>query len=185
MNSIRRSIQKAKKALKYYLNGAAPENNLAVRDLLADIKHYCDAHTIDFYAELETAHRHYTEEVVEARRAKKQRIARCPKAKDKLPRFLHQPKARRRLNTMTDSTQSKQKFLVISYDDDQQQWFYDFVVAASEQAAVDKVCTQRYYVIAADALSPENLSNLAQSLTEETIESIEESERADSNLEVR
>ena len=183
MNSIQRSIQKAKKALKYYLNGAAPENNLAVCDLLADVKHYCDAHTIDFYAELEPAHRHYTEEVVEARLAKKQRSDRCPKAKGKLPRFPHQPKAQRRLNTMTNGT--RQKFLVISYDDDQQQWFYDFVAAASEQAAVDKVCTHRHYVIAADALSPENLSNLAQALNEETIESIEESERADSNLEVR
>jgi hypothetical protein len=79
----------------------------------------------------------------------------------------------------------KQKFLVISYDDDQQQWFYDFVVAPSDEAAVQKVCTQRDYVIAADALSVENLVNLAQSLNEETIESIEESERADSNLEVR
>jgi hypothetical protein len=185
MNSIQRSIQKAKKALKYYLNGAEPENNLAVRDLLADVKHYCDAHKIDFYAELETAHRHYTEEVVEARRAIKERSARCPKAKDKFRHFLHQPKAQRRLNTMTNAEQSKQKFLVISYDDDQQQWFYDFVAAASEQAAIDKVCTKRYYVIAADALSPENLNTLAQSLNEETIESIEESERADSNLEVR
>jgi hypothetical protein len=92
MNSIQRSIQNAKRALKYYLNGAAPENNLAVRDLPADVKHYSDAHTIDFYAELEMAHRHYTEEVVEARRAKKQRSARCPKAKDKLPRFLINPK---------------------------------------------------------------------------------------------
>ena len=86
---------------------------------------------------------------------------------------------------MATSKQPRQKFLVISYDDDQQQWFYDFVAAASEQAAVDKVCTHRDYVIAADALSPENLSNLAQSLNEETIESIEEAERADSNLEVR
>jgi hypothetical protein len=40
-------------------------------------------------------------------------------------------------------------------------------------------------VIAADALSVENLVNLAQSLTEETVESIEEAERSDSNLEVR
>jgi hypothetical protein len=86
---------------------------------------------------------------------------------------------------MTTSKQPQQKFLVISYDDDQQQWFYDFVVAASEQAAVDKVCTHRNYVIAADALSPENLNNLAQSLDEQTIESVEESERSDSNLEVR
>jgi hypothetical protein len=79
----------------------------------------------------------------------------------------------------------KQKFLVISYDDDQQQWFYDFVVAPSDEAAVRKVCTQRDYVIAADALSVENLVNLAQSLSEETIEGIEEAERSDSNLEVR
>jgi len=73
MNSIQRSVQHAKKALKYYLNGAALENNLAVRDLLADVKHYCDAHTIDFYAELDAAQRNYTEEVVEARRTRKQR----------------------------------------------------------------------------------------------------------------
>jgi hypothetical protein len=79
----------------------------------------------------------------------------------------------------------KQKFLVISYDDDQQQWFYDFVVAPSDEAAVRKVCTQRDYVIAADALSVENLVHLAQSLSEETIEGIEEAERSDSNLEVR
>jgi hypothetical protein len=86
---------------------------------------------------------------------------------------------------MTNGEQLRQKFLVISYDDDQQQWFYDFVVAASEEAAVEKVCTHRDYVIAADALSVENLNNLAQSLNQETIESIEESERSDSNLEVR
>jgi hypothetical protein len=73
MNPLQRSIQHAQKALRYYLNGAAPENHLAVRDLLADVKHYCDAHTIDFYAELEAAHRNYTEEVVDARQAKKQR----------------------------------------------------------------------------------------------------------------
>jgi hypothetical protein len=70
------------------------------------------------------------------------------------------------------------KFLVISYDNDQQQWFYDFVVAESVQAAVDKVCTDREYVIAADALSAEQLNQLAQSLSEQTIESMEERECA-------
>ena len=84
-----------------------------------------------------------------------------------------------------NSTQSQQKFLVISYDDDQQQWFYDFVVALTEQAPVQRVCARRDYVIAADALSVENLNNLAQSLNQETIESIEESERSDSNVEAR
>lgn len=76
------------------------------------------------------------------------------------------------------SKQTLEKFLVISYDDDQQQWFYDFVVATSEQAAVDQVCTDRDYVIAADALSTETVNNLAQSLREQTIESMEERERA-------
>jgi hypothetical protein len=78
---------------------------------------------------------------------------------------------------MTTSTQTQQKFLVISYDDDQQQWFYDFVVAASEQDAVDKVCTDRDYVIAADALSPETVNNLAHALSNQTLDSIEELER--------
>jgi hypothetical protein len=86
---------------------------------------------------------------------------------------------------MATGKQTQQKFLVISYDDDQQQWFYDFVVAASEQAAVEKICTHRDYVIAADALSPENLNSLAKSLREQTIEDIEESECSDFNLEVR
>ena len=183
MSSIRRSIQHARKALKRYLNGAAPDNNLAVRDLLADLKHYCDANAIDFYAELEAAHRNYTEEVVEARQAKSGQHGH---RKGKTSSPVLSPKPLRRQHTMNSQrAQSKQKFLVISYDDDQQQWFYDFVVAPSEQAAVQKVCTQRYYVIAADTLSAENLNNLAQSLNEQTIEDIEESERADSNLEVR
>jgi hypothetical protein len=185
MNSIQRSIQHAKKALKYYLNGAAPENNLAVRDLLADVKHYCDAHTIDFYADWKRHIATTPKKSWRHGRPRSREPARCPKAKDKLPRSSHQPKTQRRLNTMTSSTQSKQKFLVISYDDDKQQWFYDFVVAASEEAAVQKVCTYRDYVIAADALSPENLNNLAQALNEQTIEDLEESERSDSNLEVR
>lgn len=73
MNSIQLSIQHAKKALKYYLNGAAPDNDSAVRDLLADVKHYCDANAVDFFAELETARRYYAEEIAEARQEKKQR----------------------------------------------------------------------------------------------------------------
>lgn len=44
-----------------------------------------------------------------------------------------------------------QKFLVVSYDDDQQQWFWDFVVAPRHADAVAQVCKDRPYVIAADA----------------------------------
>jgi len=53
------------------------------------------------------------------------------------------------------------RFLVISHDADQQKWYYDFVVAPSEQAAVRFVCTGRPSVSAADALSVEALWNLA------------------------
>jgi len=53
------------------------------------------------------------------------------------------------------------RFLVISYDANQKRWHYDFVVAQSEQAAVQYVCMERRSVIAADALSAEALCNLA------------------------
>ena len=78
---------------------------------------------------------------------------------------------------MTTSKQTRQ-FLVVSYDDDQQQWFYDFVVAPSEQARSTRSASDRDYVIAADALSAKELNNLAQSLNEQTIESIEGRERS-------
>jgi len=53
------------------------------------------------------------------------------------------------------------RFLVISHDANQEKWHYDFVVAPSEQAAIQHVCTERVSVIAADALSAEALWNLA------------------------
>jgi hypothetical protein len=53
------------------------------------------------------------------------------------------------------------RFLVISYDANQKRWHYDFVVAQSEQGAVQRVCMVRPSVIAADALSAEALCNLA------------------------
>jgi hypothetical protein len=46
-----------------------------------------------------------------------------------------------------------QKFLVVSYDDDQQQWFWDYIAAQTGEAATALVCKRRPYVIAADAAS--------------------------------
>ncbi len=46
-----------------------------------------------------------------------------------------------------------QKFLVVSYDDDQQQWFWDYVAAQTGEAAAALLCKKRPYVIAADAAS--------------------------------
>jgi hypothetical protein len=48
---------------------------------------------------------------------------------------------------------SRQKFLVVSYDDDQQPWFWDYTAAKSAEDAVALVCERRPYVIAADAAS--------------------------------
>jgi len=51
------------------------------------------------------------------------------------------------------SKQTQQKFLVVSYDDDQQQWFWDYVAAQTGEAAAALVCERRPYVIAAGAAS--------------------------------
>ena len=61
---------------------------------------------------------------------------------------------------MKDNT----KFLVVSYDDDQQQWFWDFVCAKSQEDAGALVCKRRPYVIAADAITPSELSFVARNL---------------------
>jgi len=49
------------------------------------------------------------------------------------------------------SKRVQQKFIVVSYDDNQQQWFWDYVAATTGEAAVALVCKRRPYVIAADA----------------------------------
>jgi len=57
-----------------------------------------------------------------------------------------------------------QKFLVVSYDDDQQQWFWDYIVAKTAESAVAQVCERRPYVIAADAASLSQVRSIAKSL---------------------
>ncbi len=51
------------------------------------------------------------------------------------------------------SKRKQQKFIVVGYDDDQQQWFWDYVAATTGESAVALVCERRPYVIAADAAS--------------------------------
>jgi len=62
-----------------------------------------------------------------------------------------------------------QKFLVVSYDDDQQQWFWDFIAAKTEQEAVALVCKRRPYVIAADAASLSQVHEIADSLRNRSV----------------
>lgn len=65
--------------------------------------------------------------------------------------------------------QSLQKFLVVSYDDDQQQWFWDYVAAKTEETAVALVCKRRPYVIAADASTLSQLKTIATDLANRSL----------------
>jgi hypothetical protein len=56
------------------------------------------------------------------------------------------------------------KYLVVSYDDDQQQWFWDYVVTKTAEDAVARVCERRSYVIAADAASSSQVQSIAKDL---------------------
>ena len=67
------------------------------------------------------------------------------------------------------SKQTLQKFLVVSYDDDQQQWFWDYVIAKTEQEAVALVCKRRPYVIAADAASLSQIQTIESDLASRSL----------------
>jgi hypothetical protein len=62
-----------------------------------------------------------------------------------------------------------QKFLVVSYDDDQQQWFWDYVAAKTAEDAAALVCKRRPYVIAADAASLSQVRSIAGDLESRSI----------------
>ena len=62
-----------------------------------------------------------------------------------------------------------QKYLVVSYNDDQQQWFWDYVVAKTAEDAVAHVCERRPYVIAADAASLSQAQIIARDLKSRSI----------------
>ena len=62
-----------------------------------------------------------------------------------------------------------QKYLVVSYDDDQQQWFWDYVAANTAEDAVAEICERRPYVIAADAASQAQVQEIAVDLQNRTI----------------
>src|SRR5260370_4700496 len=59
---------------------------------------------------------------------------------------------------------SMKKYLVVSYDDDQQQWFWDYVAARTAANAVAQVCERRPYVIGAAAASLFQVQAMARDL---------------------
>lgn len=63
------------------------------------------------------------------------------------------------------SKRVQQKFLVVSYDDDQQQWFWDYVVSKTEHEAAALVCKRRPYIVAADAASLSQIQTMANDLS--------------------
>ena len=65
-----------------------------------------------------------------------------------------------------------QKYLVVSYDDDQQQWFWDYVAAKTAEDAVAHVCERRPYVIAADAASLSQVQSIVNDLKSRPISRI-------------
>jgi hypothetical protein len=64
------------------------------------------------------------------------------------------------------------KYLVVSYDYDQQQWFWDYVAAKTAEDAVAHVCERRPYVIAADAASLSQVQIIARDLKSRPISRI-------------
>ena len=56
------------------------------------------------------------------------------------------------------------KYLVVSYDPDQQQWFYDFVFAKNADTAKARICGLRPYVVESDATDLKELEALVEIL---------------------
>jgi hypothetical protein len=65
------------------------------------------------------------------------------------------------------------KFLVVSYESEQQQWFYDFVIAATDEEAQASVLAARPYVEAADATELTALRIMAANLEKTSAHRIE------------
>ncbi len=64
------------------------------------------------------------------------------------------------------------KFLVISYDDDQQQTLYDWVIAKDEEEACMQIGQLRGYAITVGAIPPDEMHKMAKNLEAATPETI-------------
>jgi hypothetical protein len=57
---------------------------------------------------------------------------------------------------------NKKRFVVISYDDDQQQVFWDWVLAEDSRSAREWVAERRSYAVPVECLTPEDLVRIGQ-----------------------
>lgn len=65
------------------------------------------------------------------------------------------------------------KYLVVSYDSDQQQWHYDVVFAADDSAAKERILGLRDYCVDADVFNMEALASMNKNVQAETLEESE------------
>jgi hypothetical protein len=64
------------------------------------------------------------------------------------------------------------RFIVVSYDSDQQQWFYDTVLASDGQSAEAFITENRSYVTDAGAISEDDFLNMGKNLAARSDKSI-------------
>ena len=68
--------------------------------------------------------------------------------------------------------QEQKKFFVVSYDEDEQQWFYDTVLAKNGETAETFICRVRPYVQCAGAISIGELEEIAKRISRRSESSI-------------
>jgi hypothetical protein len=78
------------------------------------------------------------------------------------------PKSAKRKSHSADLGGTRTKYLVVSYDTDQQEWFYDHVMASSEESAEAFVCENRPYVVDADATDVSQFQDMAHAMNTQT-----------------
>ncbi len=71
------------------------------------------------------------------------------------------------------SEPSLQKFLVVSYDTDEQQWFYDIVYSESQEVAMERIKKLRPYVVDADVFDVAAVDRLYTAFQNQTCEESE------------
>ncbi len=60
--TIKDRVRYADKAIKSHQYSTLSDDESCIRDLLTDLRHWCDAHERDFHLELDWSYKHYLEE---------------------------------------------------------------------------------------------------------------------------
>jgi hypothetical protein len=66
------------------------------------------------------------------------------------------------------------RYLVISYDNDEQQWFHDTVFAKNAETAEVRILDLREYCIAANVISVEELEEVLNNVKKHTLKGSED-----------